>query len=176
MRHPKPITSLLLAEWCLLLYVQITNRLETQQSQNVRSRMGTFPSKGSIRDPTVNQCKVLIRPDPYKVRSTSIRLLNHTGAPDFVWIWAYRYLALVNSGIADRTLRWKCPHTKRFGATPDILALLSFQPICYLDVEEQTPFSKEKAGYWLGVAHNVGDALTSHNPLRTIRRQSSRGA
>jgi hypothetical protein len=46
------------------------------------------------------------------------RLLNHTGAPDFVWIWAYQYLALVNNWTADRTLRWKCPHTKRFGVTP----------------------------------------------------------
>ena len=30
------------------------------------------------------------------------RLLNHTGAPEFVWIWAYQYLALVNNWIADR--------------------------------------------------------------------------
>jgi hypothetical protein len=93
------------------------------------------------------------------------RLLNHTGAPDFGWIWAYQYLPLVNNGTADRTLRWKCPHTKRFGVTPDISALLSFhfyEPVYYLDIEEQTPCTKEKAGYWLGVAHNVGDALTYH--------------
>jgi hypothetical protein len=32
----------------------------------------------------------------------------------------------------------------------------------YLVIEEQTPFSKEKSGYWLGMAHNVGDALTYH--------------
>jgi hypothetical protein len=93
------------------------------------------------------------------------RLLNQTGAPEFVWIWAYQYLALVNNWTADRTLRWKCPHTKRYGVTPDISALLSFhfyEPIYYLDVEEPSPLSKEKAGYWLGVAHNVGDALTYH--------------
>ena len=93
------------------------------------------------------------------------RLLNHTGAPDFAWLWAYQYLALVNNWTADRTLRWKCPHTKRHGVTPDISALLSFhfyEPIYYLDVEEPTPLSKEKAGFWLGVAHNVGDALTYH--------------
>jgi hypothetical protein len=85
--------------------------------------------------------------------------------PDFVWIWAYQYLALVNNWTADRTLRWKCPHTKRFGVTPDISALLSFhfyEPVYYLDIVEPTPYSKEKAGYWLGVAHNVGDALTYH--------------
>jgi hypothetical protein len=65
------------------------------------------------------------------------RLLNHTGAPDFVWIWAYQYLALVSNWTADRTLRWKCPYTKRHGVTPDISALLSFhfyEPIYNLDV------------------------------------------
>jgi hypothetical protein len=49
--------------------------------------------------------------------------------------------------------------------TPDISALLSFhfyEPVYYLDIEEPTPYSKEKAAYWLGVAHNVGDALTYH--------------
>jgi hypothetical protein len=79
------------------------------------------------------------------------RLLNHTGAPDFVWIWAYQYLALVNNWTADRTLRWKCPHTKRFGVTPDISALLSFhfyEPIYYLDIEEPTPFSKVTGLGW----------------------------
>jgi hypothetical protein len=47
--------------------------------------------------------------------------------------------------------------------TPDFSASLSFHfygPIYYLDIEEHTPFSKEKTGYWLGVAH--GDALTYH--------------
>jgi hypothetical protein len=93
------------------------------------------------------------------------RLMNHTGAPDWTWIWAYQYLALVNNWTADRTLRWKCPHTKRHGVTPDISALLTFhfyEPVYYLDIEEPTPYSKERAGYWLGVAHNVGDALTYH--------------
>jgi hypothetical protein len=99
------------------------------------------------------------------IKRAGERLMNQTGAPEFVWIWAYQYLALVNNWTADRTLRWKCPHTKRFGVTPDISALLSFhfyEPVYYLDVEETTPYSKEKAGYWLGVAHNVGDALTYH--------------
>jgi hypothetical protein len=54
---------------------------------------------------------------------------------------------------------------KSLGVTPDISALLSFhfyEPAYYLDVEEPTPLSKEKVGYWLGVAHNTGDALTYH--------------
>jgi hypothetical protein len=42
-------------------------------------------------------------------------------------------------------------------------ALLSFQffePIYHLDVEQQIPTLPEKAGCWLGVEHNVGDAMT----------------
>jgi hypothetical protein len=70
------------------------------------------------------------------------RLLNHTGAPDFVWC-----LALVNNWTADRTLSWKWPHTKRFGITPDISAFLSFhfyKPIYCLEIEEPTHYHKRK--------------------------------
>jgi hypothetical protein len=97
------------------------------------------------------------------VKESRRETTKHTGAPDFVWIRAYQYLASVNNWTADRTLRWKCPPTKRFGVTPVISALLSFhfyEPVYYLDIEEPTPYSNEKTGYWLGVAHNVGDALT----------------
>jgi hypothetical protein len=55
--------------------------------------------------------------------------------------------------------------------TQDISALLT---VYCLDVEEPTPFTKEKAGYWLGVAHNVGVALTYHiladNSQQVIQR------
>jgi hypothetical protein len=37
------------------------------------------------------------------------RLLNHTGVPDFVWIWAYQYLALVNNWTADSEMEMS-PH------------------------------------------------------------------
>jgi hypothetical protein len=39
------------------------------------------------------------------------RLLNHTGASDIVWIWAYHYLALVNNLLDSRsnTQMEKCP-------------------------------------------------------------------
>jgi hypothetical protein len=69
----------------------------------------------------------------------------------------------VNNWTADRTLIWKTPHAKHFGVTPDISALLTFhfyEPLCYLDVEAPAQISRENAGYWLGVANNVGDALT----------------
>jgi hypothetical protein len=61
---------------------------------------------------------------------------------------------------ADETLDWKTPQSVRRGTQTDISQLLQFQfwePIVYLDTEEQYPATKEKPGRWLGIAHNVGD-------------------
>ena len=48
--------------------------------------------------------------------------------------------------------------------TPDTSALIQlyfYQPIMYLDTNTPScPNSKEKFGYWVGVAENVGDELT----------------
>src|SRR5688500_15443933 len=55
------------------------------------------------------------------------------------------------------------PLQYKTGVTPDISVLLQFtfwQPILYLDHEEVWPSSKERAGRWVGVAHNIGDSLT----------------
>ena len=55
------------------------------------------------------------------------------------------------------------PFQARFGRVPDISDLLAFrfwEPVYYLDPEESFPHSKEKKGYWVGTAENVGDALT----------------
>jgi hypothetical protein len=45
----------------------------------------------------------------------------------------------------------------------DISAFLEYrfyEPVLYLDTDESFPSSKEKPGWWVGVANNVGDALT----------------
>ena len=35
-----------------------------------------------------------------------------------------------------------------------------YEPVLYLDSDETFPSSKEKPGWWVGVANNVGDAMT----------------
>ena len=55
------------------------------------------------------------------------------------------------------------PMQYRTGVTPNISPLLQFtfwQPILFLDNEHSWPSSKERCGYWLGVANNIGDFLT----------------
>jgi hypothetical protein len=78
---------------------------------------------------------------------TAMKLLDRTGAPDWLWLFALAYMALVNNWTADETLGWKTPHEKRHGYTPDISALLAFrffEKIYYLDAEVSYPNSNEK--------------------------------
>ncbi len=90
-------------------------------------------------------------------------LLDRQGAPPSLWLQAAQYLADLHNVSADETLRWETPTTMRHGDTPDISAFLHFrfyERILYLDPMETYPQTKEKAGYWVGIASNVGDSLT----------------
>ena len=91
-------------------------------------------------------------------------LLDRTGAPDSAWFHAAQYLASVHSILSNPNLPDKMtPRQFRTGVTPDISPWLQFtfwQPILYLDNETVWPSSKERSGYWLGVAENIGDFLT----------------
>jgi hypothetical protein len=90
-------------------------------------------------------------------------LMDMTGCPEQGWLYALKYVALINNWTANEKLGWETPYMKRYGTTPDISALLSFrffQQVYYLDVEEMFPDSKEKPRYILGLAENVGDLLT----------------
>ena len=89
-------------------------------------------------------------------------LMDRTGAPDTAWYFATKYLSDVHNICYDKTHAMS-PYQKRNGVTPDISAYLQFQfweRVLYLDHEETWPSSKERTGYWVGVAHNIGDAMT----------------
>ena len=73
-----------------------------------------------------------------------------------------KYLADIHNICYDKTLGM-CPKQRCFGSMVDISTFLQFtfwQRVLYLDHEEPWPHSKERPGYWVGVAHNIGDALT----------------
>jgi len=96
------------------------------------------------------------------LKSATHVLLDRRGAPDSAWYFAAKYLSEIHSICYDKKLGMS-PRQKRTGITPDISAYLQFQfweKVLYLDHEESWPSSKERTGYWVGVAHNVGDALT----------------
>jgi hypothetical protein len=86
-----------------------------------------------------------------------------TGAPKYVRLTMAKCLADIHSITVDETLDWQIPLAKRKGETPDTSAFLQFKyykTIYFLDIQMKFPTTKERPGYWLGVAHNIGDALT----------------
>ena len=90
-------------------------------------------------------------------------LMNRVGAPDILWYLCSLYLSQVHNITSKESLKWKTPVEKRHGHTPDISAYLLFEfyeKIYYLDSEEKYPHTKEKKGRFMGVADNIGDALT----------------
>jgi len=93
-------------------------------------------------------------------------LLDRTGAPDFLWAFALLYIILVHNLTAIESLGWITPHQKAFGIPPDVSMLTKFhfyQPVYYLECEHNSfPAEKELLGWWLGPAHNTGDAFCSH--------------
>src|SRR5688500_5221910 len=112
------------------------------------------------------------RPQQNPVESNAIRylknqihlLLDRIGAPDAAWFIAAQYVADVHNICLDPSLpNEMTPVQYQTGVTPDISAFLQFtfwQPILYLDHESHWPESKERSARWVGVAHNIGDALT----------------
>lgn len=90
-------------------------------------------------------------------------LLARSGAPEWMWIKGCEYLAAIHNILADESLDWMVPHTKRTGQRVDISAFLHFkfwQKVLFLDQSSSFPDTKERPGYWLGVAENIGDEMT----------------
>ena len=91
-------------------------------------------------------------------------ILTRTSAPKASWPFVLKCLCDVNNHCATPMLNWKTPILVRHGHTPDISAFLQLQfhePI-HFQVDEGSPGTGEVPGCWIGVAENVGDALTHH--------------
>ena len=109
-------------------------------------------------------------------------ILDRTNAPPELWLDVMEYLADVHNHTSKETLRWAIPMTLRHGETRDISHLLMYtfyEPVYYHDYDTY-PDSSEKLGYWIGTAHNIGDALTfkilTHDTQEVIYRSTVRPA
>jgi hypothetical protein len=92
-------------------------------------------------------------------------LLDRTGAPDNLWFLAQDYLSHVHNLSKSSQLNWKITEQLSRGGreAPDISHIVMFywfEPVLYLDPDSKFPETKERLGYFLGFADNVGDALT----------------
>ena len=91
-------------------------------------------------------------------------VLNSSGAPANVWLLALGYICFVQNHTAVRSLGNRTPIEWLLGYTPDITVLLQFQfwePVYYAKYDAKFPAdSTESLGRFVGVAENVGNAMT----------------
>jgi hypothetical protein len=76
-----------------------------------------------------------------------------------MWLNMMKYPAEHNI-TADKTLDWQIPLGKQKGETPVISVFLQCKYCVKIETQMKFPSTKERPGYWLGVAHNVGNSLT----------------
>jgi hypothetical protein len=89
--------------------------------------------------------------------------MDHFGAPGYTRLLCIIYVVSLLNHLANPNLDDLPPLTKMYGVTVDISAFLNFycyQPVYYAVDNHWPSESPEKSRRWVGVAHNVGDALT----------------
>ena len=97
------------------------------------------------------------------IKSNVNKIMDHTGSPAYLWFYCTEYVSFLLNHRAHKSLKWKTPIEKAFGYTPDITVLLQYayyEPIYYFDHEQSFPHTKELPGHFIGIAENIGDALT----------------
>jgi hypothetical protein len=100
------------------------------------------------------------------LRSHDQLLLNTTGAPDPMSFLAQDYLAHVHNLGTNRQIDWKISQQISKGegrgtiGISHILMFYWFENFLYLDPVFEFPEITGKPGYFVGIADNVGDALT----------------
>ena len=97
------------------------------------------------------------------LKDTCNRIMDRTGAAGELWLLCITYVASLLNHLANPNLGNLTPLTKMYGTTIDISQFLEFhfnQPVYYAADNKWPSESPEKSGRWVGVAENVGDALT----------------
>ena len=97
------------------------------------------------------------------VKNATGIMMDSTNSPSHLWCLCMQHAADIINHISHVNLKHKTPHEVMYGVTPNISSLIQFhwyQPVLYFQKNNPFPESKEKIGYFIGVARNVGDALT----------------
>ena len=111
-------------------------------------------------------------------------ILSRTGAPANTWLLCLLYVCFLLNRLACQSLQWRTPLEALEGSTPDISPLLCFSfwdPVYYkLDDSDFPSGSTEGRGRWVGIAENVGHAMTykilTDDTKKVIYRSNVRSA
>jgi hypothetical protein len=98
------------------------------------------------------------------IKAATNRVLTQSGAPAECWLLAVQYVCHILNLLASSTLKWIPPLQALTGQKQDISALLVcafWEPVYCNPHHNGFPSNRnEERGNWVGVASNVGDALT----------------
>src|SRR6476620_8773908 len=95
-------------------------------------------------------------------RSVNV-LMDRHGIPAPLWLLTTLHVVDVMGVISQPSLNGMTPYQKVYGEVPDISPYLQFHPfqaVKYSANSTKLHATNERAGRWMGVAHNVGDILT----------------
>jgi hypothetical protein len=100
--------------------------------------------------------------------------MNKSGSPKRLWDYCTKYQCELRNLIAHPhfKLQGGTPYECVVGRTPDISEYLDFQwyeTVWYFDQDANFPEDKRKLGKWLGVAHDIGQALCFYILLQSGR-------
>ena len=91
-------------------------------------------------------------------------MMERAGSPAYTWLLALFYVCFLLNHTASKLLNWRTPLERLTGTTPDISPLLRFhwwQPVYYKVDDSNFPSdTTEKSGRFVGIAENVGHAMT----------------
>ena len=97
------------------------------------------------------------------VKTMANTLLDHTGSPAHLWLLCLMHVCFILNFACNATVNG-IPMQKCTGSTPDIGPLLRFQwlePIhCKIDDSDFPSDSHEGRGKFVGIAQDVGHAMT----------------
>jgi hypothetical protein len=118
------------------------------------------------------------------IKNDTNRIMDRTGTPPEFWLLCTLFVVYLSNLLSIESLGFQTPTQVACGYIPDVSALLHFrwwEPVYYLDDDGHFPSdSKEKLGRWVGVAENIGDALTwwilTDDTKRVIPRSVVRSA
>ena len=89
--------------------------------------------------------------------------MDRTNSPENTWFRCHRYICDVDNCLAHPALNYEIPNHVAGGDREDISHILCFhwfQPVLALDIKAKHPDTREEPGFFVGFAHNIGDALT----------------
>ena len=141
----------------------ISDNARAQISEQVKDILRTFCIKDWQSEPHIGNQNYAERAwKDTKTRTNN--LLNTSGAPPELWLQALQYVCVIQNHTSFKSLNDRTPIEWLLGYTPDISVLLHFrfwEPVYYAKYDAKFPSdSTEELGRFVGIAENVGNAMT----------------